>query len=114
MGLIGTCVRTSIIQHVLECVVGVKSGDTFNENFKVEFVLHHATKEEFGKNYWLAPDQGGEFVLDMGCKVFLNTVELVNTHNAGLKDRSTKRFQVFLRCFSVLFLSVSHFWFQRY
>ena len=74
------------------------SGDIYDQRFKVEFALQHATKEEFGKNYWLGPNKkGGEFVLDMGCKDSLNTVELVNTHNAFAKDRSTKRFQVFLR-----------------
>ena len=75
------------------------SGDIYDERFKVEFALHHANKDDFGKNYWLAPDgnSGGEFLLDLGCEDSLNTVELVNTHNAGHKDRSTKRFQIFLR-----------------
>ena len=53
--------------------------------------------EEFGKNYWLSPNGGGEFILDLGCEDSFDTVELVNTHNAGAKDRSTKEFQIFLR-----------------
>ena len=77
------------------------SGDIYiyDQRFKVEFVLHHANKDEFGQNYYITPDRraGGEFILDLGCKDSFNTVELVNTHNAYHKDRSTKRFQVFLR-----------------
>ena len=78
--------------------VNVISGDIYDQRFKVEYALHHAKKEEFGKNYWLSPNQkaGAEFILDMGCEDLFNTVELVNTHNNGAKDRSTKKFQVFL------------------
>ena len=67
--------------------------------WKVSHLLTRSLKEEFGKNYWLALDQkaGGEFILDLGCEDSLNTVELVNTHNAYHKDRSTQRFHVFLR-----------------
>ena len=77
----------------------VVSGDIYDQRFKVEFVLHHANKDELGQNYYLTPDRraGGEFILDLGCKDSFNTVELVNTHNAHHRDRSTKRFQVFLR-----------------
>ena len=55
--------------------------------------------EEFGTNYWLSPnrEEGGEFILDLGCEDSFDTVELVNTHNVHYKDRSTKEFQVFLR-----------------
>ena len=53
--------------------------------------------EEFGKNYWLSPNGGGEFILDLGCEDSFDTVELVNTHNTQHRDRSTKEFQVFLR-----------------
>ena len=77
----------------------VMSGDVYDKRYKVEFVLHHANKEEKGKNYYLTPNKqvGGEFLLDLGCKDSFNTVELVNTHNAYHKDISTKRFQVFIR-----------------
>ena len=78
--------------------VRVVSGDIYDERFKVEFVLLHANKEG-GGNYFLTPDEqdGGEFLLDLGCEDSFETVELVNTHNAGGRDRSTKGFQVFLR-----------------
>ena len=82
----------------LDCEnVRVVSGDGFDQRFKVEFALHHAYKEE-GGNYYLSPEQdGGEFLLDLGCEDSFETLELVNTHNAGSRDRSTERFQVFLR-----------------
>ena len=75
----------------------VISQDSYSDNFKVELALRHANKEEHGKNYYLTPNQGGEFLLDLGCEDSFNTVELVNTHNANYKDRSTKEFQVYLR-----------------
>ena len=79
----------------------VVSGDMFDQIFKVEFALHHAEKDEYGKNYYLTPggQVGAEFLLDLGCEDSFNTVELVNTHNAQYRDRSTKRFQVFLRLY---------------
>ena len=77
----------------------VVSGDIFDSRFKVEFALQHAKKEEFGKNYYLTPNKqvGGGFILDLGCTDSFNRVELVNTHNGFAKDRSTKRFSVFVR-----------------
>ena len=60
-------------------------------------------EEEFGENYWASPnhwdiaDGGGSFILDLGCEDSYDTVELVNTHNAHMKNRATKKFQVFLR-----------------
>ena len=77
----------------------VISQDSYSDNFKVELALRYADKDEHGKNYFLTPDRqvGGGFVLDLGCEDSFNTVELVNTHNANYKDRSTKEFQVYLR-----------------
>ena len=47
------------------------------------------------KNYWLGPDKkGGSFTVDLGCETRVSMVELVNTHNAQYKDRSTKEFKV--------------------
>ena len=49
-------------------------------------------------NYWLAenkkvgPNQG--FIMSLGCKRRVAGVNLINTHNAGHKDRSTKKFRV--------------------
>ena len=77
--------------------VRVVSGD-HNERFKVEFALLHTNEEEVG-NYFLFPyeQDGGEFLLDLGCEDSFETVELVNTHHAERRTRSTKGFQVFLR-----------------
>ena len=87
--------ETKIAILIFLCLLYIYEND---QRFKVENVLYHAEKEEWGKNYWLSPEQAvGEFILDLGCEDSFNTVELVNTHNAYHKDRSTKRFQVFLR-----------------
>ena len=63
--------------------------------FSVEKLLTNSPKEIFAKNYWLGPDKkAGEFVLDLGCAKTVNMVELVNTHNGHVRDRSTKEFKV--------------------
>ena len=55
-------------------------------------------KEESGKSYWLSPfRRGGQFILDLGCEETINTIELVNTHNANGRDWSTKGFNILLR-----------------
>ena len=56
-------------------------------------------KEAHGKNYWVLPDKetGKGFMLDFGSVKTFNLVELVNTHNAQTRDRSTKEFKVYLR-----------------
>ena len=89
----------TVKDYVLDCDTKVIAEDSYDSRFKAVFALHHANKDEFGKNYWLTPNKktGGEFLLDLGCEDSFNTVELVNTHNAYHKDRSTKRFQVYLR-----------------
>ena len=40
--------------YILDWDVEVISGDIYDQSFKVEFVLHHAKIEKFGKNYWLS------------------------------------------------------------
>ena len=48
-------------------------------------------------NYWVTPvDERGSFVIDLGCSASYNQVQLVNTHNADLRDRTTAEFRVFL------------------
>ena len=97
--------RPEISICFLDCDVEVISGDILTDDglFKVEFALQHDEEEEFGKNYWASPnhwliaDGGGSFILDLGCEDSYDTVELVNTHNAHLKNRATKRFKVYLR-----------------
>ena len=66
--------------------------------FAASRVLTRQTKEEWGKSYWLTPyRRGGQFIMDLGCVKTINTIELVNTHNAHSKDYSTRGFQVYLR-----------------
>ena len=86
-------------QFALDCDVRVISGNIYSQKFKVEFALQRDKTEKFGKNYWLCPNygKGSEFILDLGCEDSYDTVELVNAHNAHVKDRGTKEFQVFLR-----------------
>ena len=86
--------------YFLDCDVKVISGDVYDNDkrFKVEEAFYRAEKEEWGKSYWCAPDKmPGQFILDLGCEDSYNTVELVNLHNGPNRDRSTERFQVFLR-----------------
>ena len=46
-------------------------------------------------NYWITPNGvAGHFVLDLGCAVLVSGIELVNTHNAGSRTRSTRGFTV--------------------
>ena len=72
------------------------SGDN-GDKFLVEHLLSKDEKEVYEENYWLsAENKTGNFVLDLGCEMRVSMVELVNTHNADKKDRSTKEFKVFL------------------
>ena len=49
-------------------------------------------------NYWLSENKktgkNQGFVMSLGCKKTVVGVNLVNTHNAGHHDRSTKKFRV--------------------
>ena len=77
----------------------IYSGDTNNvEYFAASHVLTRQTVEKWGESYWLTPHRrGGQFIMDLGCVKTINTIELVNTHNAHSKDYSTRGFQVYLR-----------------
>merc|ERR1719510_2513211 len=70
------------------------------DTWAVASLLTKAPQEIHGENsnYWKAPDgqNRAEFVLDLGCKMTVNLVELVNTHNGHCRDRSMKEFKVFL------------------
>ena len=89
---------------VLGCSVSVVRGDygTFNghpeDTWDVTNLLTNAPLEIFAENYWLAPEtqDSAEFVLSLGCEKTVNMVELVNTHNGFVRDRSMKEFKVFL------------------
>ena len=60
-------------------------------------------KEQKGKdgifNFWLLPDGATNkgFIVDLGVAKPLNLVQLVNTHTANWRDRSTKQFKVYVR-----------------
>ena len=77
----------------------VDKSSSYDERFTPENLMTKSLKEEHGKNYWLMKDKetGRGFVLDFGTVKIFNLVELVNTHNAQSKDRSTKEFKVKLR-----------------
>ena len=82
----------------------VKSKSISYPHHKDQYTADHVLtksgkKEEHGKNYWVAPNKatGRGFVIDYGSIKTFNLVELVNTHNAQSRDRSTKEFKVKLR-----------------
>ena len=64
-------------------------------------MLTRSSVEKREDNYWLAPDSGGEkqFILDLHKQRLINTILLVNIHNADSNDRSTKEFKVLLSNF---------------
>ena len=78
------------------------------DNFSPEKLLTNSKEEAFGKNYWLLPDKetGKGFVLDFGSVKTFNLVELVNTHNAQFKDRSTNEFKVYIRYINIFFIDI--------
>ena len=78
-------------------VVKGKSGQ-YDARFPAEKMLTRSLIEKHG-NIWLLPDRatGKGFMLDFGSVKPFNFIELVNTHNAHGKDRSTKGFKVYLR-----------------
>ena len=88
-----------IIKECEEANATIYSGDTHNKDyFPASNVLTRQVVEEHGKSYWLGPHRGlGQFIMNLGCVKTINTIELVNTHNGGSKDWSTKGFQVYLR-----------------
>ena len=92
-------INNVIIEACEEANATIYSGDTNNvEYFAASHVLTRQTVEEWGKSYWLTPHRrGGQFIMDLGCVKTINTIELVNTHNAHGKDFTTKGFQVYLR-----------------
>ena len=48
-------------------------------------------------NYWLAPTGSqGEFILDLESVIIVYSVEIVNTHHAGMRTRSTRELEVWL------------------
>ena len=82
----------------------VDKSSSYDERFTPENLMTKSLKEEHGKNYWLLKDKetGRGFVLDFGKVKIFNLVELVNTHNAQSRDRSTKEFKVYIRYIQAL------------
>ena len=66
--------------------------------FSVSKLLTYGPKLTYGEDCWLAPkgEKEAEFVLDLGCKKLVNTVELVNTPYNNPQNRSMGEFKVFL------------------
>ena len=69
----------------------ILSEENYNEKFKASNLLSLGEKEDFGKNYWLAPDKKpATLVFDLEFLHTFQLVALVNTHNASHEDRSSK------------------------
>ena len=71
-----------------------------NDIYSVQNLLTRSRKKEERGNYWVLPDKatGQGFMLDFDTVKKFNFVQLVNTHNAESRDRSTKQFKILLRC----------------
>ena len=80
----------------------------YDDRFTAEKLLTRSLNEKHG-NIWLLPNKatGKGFMLDFGFVKPFNLIELVNTHNAQFKDRSTKEFKVYLRYVEKLKVLVS-------
>ena len=68
----------------------------YDAKFAVEniFTRNLAEPAEQGKGYWLGGDgTNAYFIIDLGCRISFSGIQLVNTHNGGHKDRSTKKFK---------------------
>ena len=65
----------------------------YNTNCKQRGSLQTTNERIFLKggtiNYWLGPNSvaNAKISLDLGCKTYVRTVRLKNTHNQGHRDR---------------------------
>ena len=74
--------------------MSVVSAERYSSSYGAPYVLTRSEVEVAG-NYWITPNGvAGHFVLDLGCAVLVSGIELVNTHNAGSRTRSTRGFTV--------------------
>ena len=64
-------------------------------------MLTRSSVEKRAENYWLARNLSADdgFILDLHKQRLINTILLVNIHNADSNDRSTKEFKVLLSNF---------------
>ena len=73
------------------------SSEELSKDFAIKNAFNKSSTETALKNYWLGPDnKPASFLLKLGCGRTVNMIELVNTHNGKLKDRSMKEFKVSL------------------
>ena len=78
--------------------MSVVSGDFYYSNtlFTVDkiFTNNNGEPGHIHGSYWLGIEQkASTFVLNLGCQLRFEGIQLVNTHNSGWRDRSTKRFR---------------------
>ena len=79
--------------------MAVVSGDVYiNEAlpafFGVDNIFTLYKEETSYAGYWLAPDEtAATFIVNLGCQQDFSAIRLVNTHNQGHRDRSTKKFR---------------------
>ena len=76
--------------------MSVVSGASFSRKYAIQNLFTHNKEEpaEIGFGYWLAKDnQRATFILNLGCQLSFDGIELVNTRNGEGGDRSTKRFR---------------------
>ena len=79
------------------------AADIYDKRFLVENTFKLDDKELPEKdnkdksskpNYWLSPNRApASFVLNLGCRVTMTGVNIINTHNRWAKDRSSRRFK---------------------
>ena len=75
--------------------VTVVSGDKYSSTFPVENLLTQEKEMWVNTaNYWLGPQAAtGNFILNLGCRQTFHEIQIVNTHNAHHRGRSTKQFR---------------------
>ena len=70
---------------------------SFDGNFLARNVLTRSDPEDQG-NFWATQNYSQDyFILDLGWVLLRRLVQLVNTHSAGWRDKSTKEIKVFLK-----------------
>ena len=108
LGLLGTMANNSqrtFISTICDPEPSIISSDILWQSSEY-YAQHVLTKNENDVvgTYWLAPIEGGEFVMDLGCVGLVFGVELVNTVNCRndgcdtpySRDRATAAFKVYL------------------
>ena len=75
----------------------VVSGDARNGYQSVEKLLTYNKKESehLGiTNFWLSHNNHhATFILNLGCPMMFNKIQVANTHSAQWKDRATREFK---------------------